>query len=47
MAFCFLAADEGKECKLVDYTDSSWCSDVKGRKSTAGYVFMLGGAPVA
>ncbi|XP_058755078.1 secreted RxLR effector protein 161-like [Vicia villosa] len=43
----FPAANEGKECKLVDYTDSSWCSDAKDRKSTTGYVFMLGGAPVA
>ena len=43
----FPAVDEGKECKLVGYTDSSWCSDVEDRKSTAGYVFILGGAPVA
>jgi hypothetical protein len=42
----FSVADEGKECKLVGYTDSSWCSDVEDRKSTDGYVFMLGGAPV-
>ena len=31
----------------MGYTDSSWCSDVEDRKSTIGYVFMLGGAPVA
>ena len=31
----------------MGYTDSSWCSDAEDRKSTAGYVFMLGGAPVA
>ncbi|XP_058746330.1 secreted RxLR effector protein 161-like [Vicia villosa] len=43
----FPTVDEGKECKLVGYIDSSWCSDVKDRKSTAGYVFILGGAPVA
>lgn len=24
--------NEGKECKLVDYTDSSWCGDAKDRK---------------
>ena len=43
----FPAVDKGKECKLVGYTDSSWCSDAEDRKSTVGYVFMLGGAPIA
>ena len=43
----FPAVDKGKECKLVGYTDSSWCSDAEDRKSTAGYVFMLGGTPFA
>ena len=43
----FPAVDKGKECKLVGYTDSSWCSDIEDRKSTAGYVFMLGGATIA
>ena len=43
----FPATGIGKECKLVGYTDSSWCSDTEDRKSTIGYVFMLGGAPVA
>jgi hypothetical protein len=42
-----LAADEGKEYKLVRYTESSWCSDVEDRKSITGYVFVLGGAPNA
>ncbi|XP_058754130.1 secreted RxLR effector protein 161-like [Vicia villosa] len=42
----FLSADEGKECKLVGYTNSSLCSDAEDRKSTAGYVFMLDGAPI-
>ncbi|XP_050918572.1 secreted RxLR effector protein 161-like [Lathyrus oleraceus] len=43
----FPATDEGKECKLVGYIDSSWCGDAKDKKSITGYVFMLGGAPVA
>ena len=43
----FPADDKGKECKLVGYMYSSWCSDAEDRKSTTGYVFMLGGAPVA
>lgn len=43
----FPTEDIGKECKLVRYTNSSWCGDVKDRKFTGGYVFMLGGTPVA
>ncbi|XP_058775305.1 secreted RxLR effector protein 161-like [Vicia villosa] len=43
----FPIADKGKEFKLVGYTNSSWCSVAEDRKSTTGYVFMLGGAPVA
>lgn len=43
----FPVLDEGKECKLVRYTNSSWCGDFEDRKSTNGYVFMLGGTPVS
>ena len=43
----FHSVDEGKEYKLVGYTDSSWCGDVEDRKSTVGYVFKLGYALVA
>ncbi|XP_050914648.1 secreted RxLR effector protein 161-like [Lathyrus oleraceus] len=43
----FPKAGEGKECNLMGYTDSSWCSDVDDKKSTDGYLFMLGGASVA
>ncbi|CAI8586951.1 unnamed protein product [Vicia faba] len=39
------ATDKGKECKLVEYIDSR-CSDAEDKKSTSGYVFMLGGSPV-
>ncbi|XP_047309787.1 uncharacterized mitochondrial protein AtMg00810-like [Impatiens glandulifera] len=28
--------------RLVDYSDSDWCGDVDDRKSTSGYVFLLG-----
>lgn len=42
----FPSVDEGKECKLVGYTDSSCCGDAEDRKPTAGYMFMLCGAPV-
>lgn len=43
----FLAADEGKKCKLMRYTDSSWCGDPEDKKSTSSYVLMLGCASVA
>ncbi|KAG6534051.1 hypothetical protein ZIOFF_007932 [Zingiber officinale] len=28
--------------RLVGYSDSDWCGDVDDRKSTSGYVFLLG-----
>lgn len=28
------------------YTDSNWCRDIDDMKSTTGYIFLLGGAPV-
>ncbi|GAU34193.1 hypothetical protein TSUD_162940 [Trifolium subterraneum] len=43
----FPSTDKGKQCKLITYTDSSWCGDIEDRKSTTGYVFLLGGAPTA
>ncbi|MCI46656.1 hypothetical protein A2U01_0067897 [Trifolium medium] len=43
----FPNADKGKQCKLTAYTDSNWCGDADDRKSTARYVFLLGGAPIA
>lgn len=33
--------------KLVGYCDSDWAGDVSTRRSTTGYVFMLGGAAVS
>ncbi|KAK2435236.1 hypothetical protein QL285_020311 [Trifolium repens] len=43
----FPASDRGKEIKLVGYTDSNWYGDIDDRKSTAGYVFYYGGAPIS
>ena len=43
----FPASDMGKSCELLGYTDSNWCGDKDDRKSTAGYVFMFGGAPIS
>ena len=31
---------------LVGFTDSNWVDDPDDRKSTAGYVFILGSGPV-
>ncbi|MCI91857.1 copia-type polyprotein, partial [Trifolium medium] len=32
---------------LVGYTDSNWCGDKDDMKSTAGYIFLYGGAPIS
>ncbi|GAU11617.1 hypothetical protein TSUD_346090 [Trifolium subterraneum] len=32
---------------LIGYTNSNWCGDKDDRKSTAGYVFLYGGAPIS
>ncbi|PNX97389.1 cationic amino acid transporter 1-like protein [Trifolium pratense] len=43
----FPASDRKKECKLVSYTYSNWCGDHEDIKSTAGYMFFYGGAPIS
>ncbi|CAA7052583.1 unnamed protein product [Microthlaspi erraticum] len=37
---------KGYELKVIAYTDSDYAGDVKDRKSTSGYVFLLSGAAV-
>lgn len=37
----------GEEQKLVGYVDSDYAGDVDDRKSTTGFVFMLGGGAVS
>jgi len=32
-----------EDCRLVGFSDSDWCGDVDDRKSTAGFVFFMGG----
>nr|KYP32045.1 Retrovirus-related Pol polyprotein from transposon TNT 1-94 [Cajanus cajan] len=32
---------------MVGYSDADWCGDKADRKSTTGYVFMLGDAPIS
>ncbi|GAU32405.1 hypothetical protein TSUD_220940 [Trifolium subterraneum] len=36
-----------RSIELIGYTDSNWCGDKDDRKSTAGYVFLYGGAPIS
>ncbi|XP_019432018.1 PREDICTED: uncharacterized protein LOC109341897 [Lupinus angustifolius] len=31
---------------MVGYSDTDWCGDKDDRKSTSGYVFMLGDSPI-
>ncbi|XP_045791368.1 secreted RxLR effector protein 161-like [Trifolium pratense] len=38
---------DGSNFDLVGYTDSDWCGDKDDRKSTAGYIFLYGGAPIS
>lgn len=33
--------------ELYGYIDSDWCGDKEDRKSTAGFVFMYGSAPIS
>ena len=32
---------------MTGYSDSDWCGDKNDRKSTAGYIFFYGGAPIS
>ncbi|XP_058746663.1 secreted RxLR effector protein 161-like [Vicia villosa] len=43
----FPAKDMDKKWDFIDYTDSNWCGDKDDQKSTTGYVFMFGGAPIS
>ncbi|XP_014496687.1 uncharacterized protein LOC106758263 [Vigna radiata var. radiata] len=38
--------EPGGEVRVIAYSDSDWCGDKGDRKSTVGYVFFLGGAPI-
>jgi hypothetical protein len=43
----FPSSDKGREFDLVGYTDSNWCGDKDDRKSTADYIFQIGGASIS
>jgi hypothetical protein len=43
----FPSCDVGKECKLIGFTDASWCSDVDDMRPTAGYMFFINNAPIS
>lgn len=36
-----------KKCNVLGYSDSDWCGDKSDRKSTTGYVFFYGDAPIS
>ncbi|XP_019427142.1 PREDICTED: uncharacterized protein LOC109335462 [Lupinus angustifolius] len=38
---------EKGELQLAVYTNSNWCGDKVERRSTSGYVFLLGGPPIS
>ncbi|XP_019462982.1 PREDICTED: uncharacterized protein LOC109361913 [Lupinus angustifolius] len=39
--------DEKTRSQLMAYTNSDWCGDILDRKSTMGYVFLIGGVPIS
>ncbi|KAI5400390.1 hypothetical protein KIW84_065323 [Lathyrus oleraceus] len=43
----FSAANTGRKCNLVDFTDSNWCRDKDDQKSTTGYIFMFDETPIS
>lgn len=38
---------KGRECKLVGYCDADYAGDYDTRRSTTGYVFMLGSGAIS
>ena len=38
---------ESTSAKIAGYTDADWAGDVGDRKSTSGYMFLLGGAAIS
>ena len=36
-----------KEVEILGYSDSDWAGDIDTRRSTTGYVFVLGGAAIS
>ena len=38
---------KGESTELKGYADSDWAGDKKSRKSTTGYIFLLGGAAIS
>lgn len=43
----FIATNKWNLCNNFGYTNSSWYGDTDERKSIVGYMFLLGGSPVA
>ncbi|KOM56838.1 hypothetical protein LR48_Vigan10g273000 [Vigna angularis] len=39
--------ETGEEVQITSYSDADWCGDKEDRKSTAGYIFFMGGTPIS
>ena len=42
-----LVYESNEESKLIGFCDSDYVSDQDDRKSTSGYIFLLGSKPIA
>jgi hypothetical protein len=43
----FPTCDIGKNGNLTGFTDASWCGDIEDRKSTAGFILLMGSGPIS
>ncbi|XP_052726011.1 secreted RxLR effector protein 161-like [Vigna angularis] len=39
--------EAGEEVQITSYSDADWCGDKADRRSTTGYIFFMGGAPIS
>ncbi|RDY09361.1 GDSL esterase/lipase, partial [Mucuna pruriens] len=47
LGILFPKGEANVESKLIEYSNSDWCGDKSDRKSTVGYIFFYGGAPIS
>ena len=43
----YLLCFQGKDLQLRGYTDADWAGDVDERKSTSGFIFLLGNSAIS
>ncbi|XP_047166750.1 secreted RxLR effector protein 161-like [Vigna umbellata] len=39
--------EAGEEVQITSYSDADWCGDKTDKRSTAGYIFFMGGSPIS